>query len=1079
MKKSAHQSHFMKTCFWVLFLLFLTFCVKAQSPVINDFAPSVSSSQQKIVITGTGFNAAPSQLNVWFDHVKGKIVSSSPFSIQVVAPPQARFSNIEVINLSNNLSTKSSVKFQPSYGGTSFDVTKISTTYTNTDVTELFDIASSDFDLDGKPDLLASKTTGTNTGVFATDLVIYQNQSTGIGNINFGKFNQSNLPVLNVTAATANVAAGDLNGDGKPDIVAARTGSNLNEVFILRNTNTVVGTLSFAPLQKVFLNAGQSAARISIRDLNQDGKPELIVSNSFDDLNPATDNQIFVFPNQSTSSAIVFGAPTVLTVNGASSTFGMDVQDFDGDGKPDIILFQYQTSNLFIFLNKSSGNLSFAPSKQIAVSGSFNTVTSADLNKDGLLDLIVTATLDNAVQIFVNQSTTGNISFGAPQVIATSAGPWGVDASDIDGDGDLDFVVANRNEAKVNVFRQDAFLTFTRLDIVTAKPCFNLRVGDYDGDGKPDIAVTSFANPNFSVDVIRNANCVSPMITSPFTTVCNGQTIYLHTTPAPGVAFAWFKNGLAYPPSVLDSAAVTYADITPPGSGTFTVKATAEGGTCSITSLGFVLNSNTGSAPTNPTISNNTPCFGSALNLSTPSVASATYQWIGPNSFSSTSQNPTISPVNDNNAGLYSLQVTVGQCSSNVITKQLDVASVPILPVTSSPASTVCSGTTITLNVSGVGFSYQWNLNGSALSGQTASSLSVIQEGNYSAVVTDNTTTCSQETTPITISMYAAPIAAFTFSTANCLGVSITFTNQTTADSRGTLVYSWNFGDTHTSASQSPSNTYANAGSFNPSLMVSYSGVAGCSSSISKSIIVNTPVVPVIAASLNPICSGETTTLSITGSYSSIAWAGTTGTSANLDVSQTGLYKVNTTDTKGCLSSDSITINAKPILTFTVSADTTIKSGDQVTLLASGADSYLWSPGKTLSDSVIANPIAKPSLTTTYNVLGSKTGFCGSRDSVKITVITTGQIINPPVLFSPNGDSFNDLWKIPETDSYPDCTMTIYDGHGSQVYQRKGYNSANYWNGTYNGTPVPDGTYFYVFSCPNSQIATGSVLVAR
>jgi len=187
--------------------------------------------------------------------------------------------------------------------------------------------------------------------------------------------------------------------------------------------------------------------------------------------------------------------------------------------------------------------------------------TSSDLNKDGLLDLVVTATLDNTVQIFINHSTLGNITFQAPQVLPTSTGPWGVDVSDIDGDGDADIIVANRNEAKVNVFRQDATLSFTRLDIATAKPCRNLRVGDYDGDGKPDIAVTSFSG-TFSVDVIRNANCVNPVITGPSNTICNGQTVTLQTTPALGATFAWNKGWVTFSAKYIEHADVTYADIT-------------------------------------------------------------------------------------------------------------------------------------------------------------------------------------------------------------------------------------------------------------------------------------------------------------------------------------------------------------------------------------------------------------------------------------------------------------------------------------------------------------------------------------
>jgi len=69
--------------------------------------------------------------------------------------------------------------------------------------------------------------------------------------------------------------------------------------------------------------------------LNRDGKPELVVSNSFDDLNPSTDSHFYNFsPIKSTAGTISFAAPIKLSVTGANTTYGVDVQDFDGDGLP-------------------------------------------------------------------------------------------------------------------------------------------------------------------------------------------------------------------------------------------------------------------------------------------------------------------------------------------------------------------------------------------------------------------------------------------------------------------------------------------------------------------------------------------------------------------------------------------------------------------------------------------------------------------------------------------------------------------------------------------------------------------------
>jgi gliding motility-associated-like protein len=190
---------------------------------------------------------------------------------------------------------------------------------------------------------------------------------------------------------------------------------------------------------------------------------------------------------------------------------------------------------------------------------------------------------------------------------------------------------------------------------------------------------------------------------------------------------------------------------------------------------------------------------------------------------------------------------------------------------------------------------------------------------------------------------------------------------------------------------------------------------------------------------------------------------------------------VNTADQNNCASSATLTISAKPLLTLAVkAARPTINLGDTVQLTVSGADAYVWTPSESLDNPAVANPIAKPSITTSYYVTGTRSGFCNALDSVKITVNQGGAaIIKPPLIFSPNGDTFNDTWLISGVENYTDCTMIVYDGHGSKVYETRGYSSGNNWDGTYNGKSVPDGTYFYVFGCPNLKPATGNVLVVR
>lgn len=1053
-------------------LVGLTLTAGAQVPVITNVEPLASAPQQKILITGSGFSSTSSQLRVWFDHVQGTIISSSNFSIQATVPAQARYSNVEVINVATGLSAKSSLKFSPQFGGSSFDATKVSAAFSVTDPAEPFDICSCDFDLDGLPDLATSKSTG---GSPATDLMILKNAST-LGTLSFSKVDKTTLPALDVSAPTFNINCGDLNGDGKPDLVATRNGATRNQVFVLKNTNSSVGTLSFGAVQTLLLDIGQFAFRVSIRDLNLDGKPELIVSNSFDD--PATDNIVYVYTNQSSAGTISFAAsPLKLTVTGAATTYGLDVQDLDGDQKPEIILNQFQTNNLYIFKNQSAGQVAFAPVQQIGATGAFNNVTSGDMNMDGLLDLIVSGTFDNTVQLFINQSTPGNISFKTPQVIPTAAGPWGVDVSDIDGDGDPDIIVANRNDTKVNVLRQDASLTFTKLDLTTSKPPRNVRAGDFDGDGKPDIAYTTFSGLQFSVDVIRNMNCVSPKILNALpVTVCSGQTIRLLSTPALGVTFDWSKN--AAPP--FQSGPNEYADINSAGS--YTVTATGESGACVVTSPAVVVGSNASAPPADPTIMTNAPlCLGSNLTLSTPTVGGATYQWTGPSGFSTTTQNPTINNVTAGNAGLYNLQLSAGGCMSNVVSSQVDVASLPVFTISSSVPGAGCQGTPVTLSVTNApGYTYQWRKNSVDIGGQTGLTLAASTEGAYSVTVTSTSPTCSVETSQTNVVLLAVPVAAFQSPASACVGAAASFTDQTIFDARGTSAWAWAFGDGNTSTLQNPSNTYNSAGNPSVSLTASYTGVAGCSNLISKGLPVNTPVVPVITPSANPICPGDPTTLSVAGTFNTYTW-NTGGSSSSIDITQPGDYSVNTVDANSCASTANLTVSSKPTITMTVSADkTSINPGEPVQLTASGADTYLWSPSATLDNPAIANPVAKPTTTTTYTVVGSVTGSCDAKDSVTVTVNNGGAAaIKPPLIFSPNGDGINDMWIVVGVENYPDCTMSIYDGHGSKVYDQKGYNSSNGWDGTYSGKAVPDGTYYYVFGCPDLRPATGNIQIVH
>jgi gliding motility-associated-like protein len=95
-----------------------------------------------------------------------------------------------------------------------------------------------------------------------------------------------------------------------------------------------------------------------------------------------------------------------------------------------------------------------------------------------------------------------------------------------------------------------------------------------------------------------------------------------------------------------------------------------------------------------------------------------------------------------------------------------------------------------------------------------------------------------------------------------------------------------------------------------------------------------------------------------------------------------------------------------------------------------------------------------------------------------LTVGLTGQSLAIPNTFTPNGDGINDTWDIKDMIAYPTGTVDIFDRYGVKVYSSTGYGTA--WDGTYKGSKVPIGTYYYIIDLKNNQKAVaGNITVIR
>jgi len=341
-------------------------------------------------------------------------------------------------------------------------------------------VITRDVNKDGKLDLVVANNGSSNISVLHGD-----------GTGSFGA--PANFP------AGANpfaVAIGDFNKDGKPDLAVANAGSS--NVSILGNTTPFTSSGSVAmsaptniPTSSFPFAVGTKPEAVAIGDFNRDGKLDIVVANS------DTNNVSIVLGNGAGS----FGAPTVFSVGVTGvNPESLAIGDFNGDGKLDLAVANYNSSNVSILLGTGTG--SFGPATIVPVGLYPHSVVIGDINGDGKLDLAVPNSGDSNVSILLG---TGTGTFSTSTTGATGTAPWSVAIGDLNGDGKLDLATANLSSDTVSIMLGTGTGSFGAATNYAASMPPNLgkgtpwsvAIGDLDGDGKLDLAVSHQQNPTY------------------------------------------------------------------------------------------------------------------------------------------------------------------------------------------------------------------------------------------------------------------------------------------------------------------------------------------------------------------------------------------------------------------------------------------------------------------------------------------------------------------------------------------------------------------------------------------------------
>jgi PKD repeat protein len=402
----------------------------------------------------------------------------------------------------------------------------------------------------------------------------------------------------------------------------------------------------------------------------------------------------------------------------------------------------------------------------------------------------------------------------------------------------------------------------------------------------------------FTHDDTVNAYTIPEIILNPIADICEGDQVSPTATftdcDNPITAYAWtFPTGSPGTDNTDTPGPVIFNTA---GNVTISVDATNSCGT-STESTSFVVNA----APLPPTVSSNSPiCEGDTIFLESNTIAGATYNWTGPNGFSSTLEDPFIINTTAANAGLYSLSVSANGCGSASADVNVTIDPTPVVNVVPNP-STICEGDTVQLTASGAN-SYSWSP-AADLSASTGTTVDAFPTTNATVTVTGTTGGCA-DSVDVIINVNTLPVVD--------AGPDITLCNQPIGEQlSGTPA-----GGTWSGPNVNATGLYTPNGVTVDEIIYSYTDGNSCSQTDTLYVTVVNPT-PVNVGNDTAVCINSGI-FNLAGNPVGGTWSGT-NMAANGDYNPvtSGIFTVTYSLGSGsCLTTDNldITVNDLPVV---------------------------------------------------------------------------------------------------------------------------------------------------------------------
>lgn len=382
-------------------------------------------------------------------------------------------------------------KFRPGIGSHSYKAVFVGTNKASGSVSNVFALS-----VTGSIPQLGTVTTINQTGswgnyAFSATVTETGNTASPTGLISFLDTNHGNAVLATGTlgAATRGVmwstvdtsapalagvstSVTDLNGDGIPDLFVKDYFGTYNVLLGNGDGTFTAGTSEFGPSSEM--------GSFVIGDFNNDGIPDVAAIDS----NYGSNNSITIFLGKGDGT---FTAASISPAVGTNPS-GIATADFNGDGNADLAVSQEDSSGhgqIVIFFGNGDGTFTQAstptPSPWVASS-----VTAADINNDGNMDLVLSGNGQNGVTILLGKGDGTFTVVTGP----TQSGEATVSVADLNNDGFPDLVFEAATTSYLAVFLGNGDGTFTE---APSSPTANFKtgniaIGDFNQDGIPDIA---------------------------------------------------------------------------------------------------------------------------------------------------------------------------------------------------------------------------------------------------------------------------------------------------------------------------------------------------------------------------------------------------------------------------------------------------------------------------------------------------------------------------------------------------------------------------------------------------------------